>query len=101
LNTVLDPAVWNGLMDFYALESTEPVLFPDWESSRDGSGVLDFANPLRPAKANNLVAESSGAVVDPVECGLFRRGSVRSELLQLILIALRISNMICDSVWAI
>ena len=75
LNTVLDPAVWNGLMDFYALESTEPVLFPDWERSRDGSGVLDFANPLRPAKANNLVAESSGAVVDPVECGLFRRGS--------------------------
>ena len=81
LNTVLDSTVWNGLMDFYASVSTEPVLFPDWESSRNGSGMLDFANPLRPAKANNLVPPGADAVVDPVECGLFRRGSGADPLL--------------------
>ena len=81
LNTVLEPAVWNGLMDFYALNSTEPVSFPDWERSRNGNGALDFANPLRPAKANNLVPPATGAVVDPVDCGLFRRGAGSDPLL--------------------
>ena len=79
VNTVLDPAVWNGLMEFYATSPTDSVSFLDWESSRDGDGVYDFANPLRPAKANNLVPPGAGAVVDPVDCGLFRKKGPGSD----------------------
>ena len=73
VNTVLDPEVWGGLMGFYA-EGADPVSLSDWEFSRKGNGVFDFSNPLRAAKANNLVPQAAGAVVDPVDCGLFRRG---------------------------
>jgi hypothetical protein len=74
INTVLDPKVWNGLMGYYATDTAESPNFNRWENSRDGSsGSFDYANPYRAAYANNLVPNGV-AVVDPVECGLFRKG---------------------------
>ena len=73
VNTVLDFRVWNGLMDYYATGSFDNITFDKWEDSRNGNGKYDFANPLRPAHANNLVPPDANAIVDPAECGLFRR----------------------------
>ncbi|MDG1874269.1 MAG: hypothetical protein P8J27_10190 [Mariniblastus sp.] len=73
INTITDFRVWNGLMGYYSSGTLDNVKFEAWEESRDGTGAYKFGNPYRPAHANNLVPPGAGPVVDPVECGLFRK----------------------------
>ncbi len=77
INTVLDPRVWNGLMQFYALDPETPLTYDDWNASRAGSSSAptDFANPYRSPLACNRVPVGTGMVVTPADCGLFRNGT--------------------------
>jgi len=72
LNTITDSRVWSGLMGFYAVGTTNQVSFQEWIRSRDGTQAGDIPNPLRPARASNLVPLAS-QIVEPAECGLFRK----------------------------
>ena len=60
-------------MGYYATSSFDNVTFNDWEETRDGDGNFKFGNPYRPSHANNLVPPGANAVVDPADCGLFRK----------------------------
>ena len=71
INTVLHPAIWQSVMDYYSGASIG-VTYDDWYKSRNGSGGLDFANPFRPGHAGNLVPPSANSIEEPANCGLFR-----------------------------